>query len=379
MKRKLIYGCILVLGLSALVGCSDDSLAELSSPQTGGDKVEVRLTIAGDYGAPFSDLQSSGSRAGEDYDRDLAAYKPFFIPDRTTLWISIEDMAGEGVEKEPSILKSYVVKNETLYPCVVDEQGALLYESTDPLYLTKGKTYRLRAMGPARKLTDDNRLYVQNGEYVFANDNRYEQTKGTIVTIKPEIQSEPGGVYTVTLNPLIQQTARLKFTIVAAADENGYSPIHTMSVMPIGIEISGLQEHYSRRLNDDGSFIPASEESEPWNWRWGETYLKTFPGKVYNYMTLHEPVSSSNREIVFQTAILPTDAVANPIIVMFNLRVNGVPTQFEMMLNRKMFLHAYSYHYKGTISIQDGIACMEWQSVMFERHKPLPVITAPKK
>jgi len=373
MKRKHTYRCLLAWGLAGLVGCG--GLPEKSLPETDGDKVQVKLTVAGEYGAPFSDLQSPLARAGEDYERDLGQYTPAYIPDGTTLWISITEMK-DGVAQGDSFLKSYVVKEMTLYPCVVDDKGELLYESTNPLYLDKGKTYRLRAMGPARKLTDDNRLYVQNGEYVFANDNRYEQTKGTEV----EILEQGDQVYTVELNPLIQQTAQLKFTVEVASDADGYSPIHALEVMPIGVEISGLQEHYCRRVDDEGNFIPAKEESEPWNWQWGTTYLKTYPGKVYNVLTLYEPVSSSEKplKIVFRTAILPTDAVANPIIVMFNLRVNGVPTQFEMMLNRKMFLAAYSYHYKGTIDIQDGIACMEWQSVNFERHKPLPVITNKK-
>lgn len=52
-------------------------------------------------------------------------------------------------------------------------------------------------------------------------------------------------------------------------------------------------------------------------------------------------------ELYIKCPILPTDAYSGAVVVLFNLSVNGIPTQYEMMLNQKVFEAAYTYHYVG--------------------------------
>lgn len=71
----------------------------------------------------------------------------------------------------------------------------------------------------------------------------------------------------------------------------------------------------------------------------------------------------NNKEVVIETAVLPTDATSSSIIVIFNMEVNGIPTQYEMMLNLKILRAAFSYHYKGKLTTTEGITAITWQNV----------------
>lgn len=396
----LIWCIALMLGSCSNEPSSDLTLGNDDDHSNDSDYIAVTLGAPGNYGAPLSDLNSS--RSNENYDDDLEGHSPTTLEEGSTLWIyyaqiEVEKNADGTVKRDGNgdftitnnaetnyKLRSFVVKKSekfddrpVLYSCDVDEEGTVLYLSSHPIYLDRHGVYIFRCMGPARKLTSSNGLYINNGDYVYSTDDRYEKTSYTVVDVEKEIEEvenktaqgfDPTEIV-IDLHPMIYQVAQLKFTLTSEEitvkdkdgnpelNENGeqvvYYPVHSLEVTNSGVVITGLQDHYDKE----------TQGSETWNWTLTDNYIKTYPGDVYTYYTLYTPKTLSDHEVVFETAILPVDAVANPIIVEFYLRINGVPTQLQMMLNRKMFLHAYSYHYKGTIKLTNGITVLEWQEV----------------
>lgn len=329
-----------------LVSC-DDSLHEQGALEEIPEGcVRVNFTLSGSYGGPLSDLSRSNP---------LDNYLPVKIPDGTTLWIAVYKESST----EPQQVKSFVVKGNTLYPCKVDADGNVTDENDVPLYLESG-TYTFRAIGPARELTENKHLYIENGQYVIANDERdrfntdLETTKGTAGVTK-KLDNGVNPVVEVQLNPLINQTAKLKFTIKAGDN------VYKLGVQTTGVEIDGLQDNYSK----------SSDNDNPWNWTLATDTLIAYRGNKNTKLTLTEPVEITNEKVVYETSILPTDAYSTPLIILFSMRVNGVPSQFQMMLSRKFFLTGYSYHYMGTINLKDGIAAMEWMNVGWETDVPI--------
>ena len=308
------------------------------------------------------------------------------LPDGTTLWLFAEDIT-EGELQEEVEPKSYVVRDidgmyddegrllQQLLPCTVDDEGNLLSETSVPLYLTFGHTYRFRAVSPARKFvegaTDEEgesvyAFYVDNKEYVIATDDRYEETAATEITINADAADEgSAGVEVVEMNPLINQTAQLEFTIVPE-ENNPY--IHSISVLPQGIEISGVQDLYSA----------SSDNSVLWNWSTGEP-LHAYTGDNNTSFLIRKDTQfedafieeRENGSLYIKCPILPTNAFSTSIIVVFNLQINGSPTQYEMMLNQKIYQAAYTYHYKGTIRMEDGVSVITWQYVNWSDDVPI--------
>ncbi len=331
----------------------------------------VELVLPGMIGGHVRENSKPESRMGNapggNVDSETLADKtPVNLPDGTTLWIKAQEV-GSG--KTHEVMNSYVVRDITgtgegkqqLYPCKADANGNVIEETSVPMFLKIGKTYKFYAVSPARAFVEDteNALYVNNKEYVVSSDIRYLQTKPAEVLI-----SEEGGpVQIVQMNPLINQTAQLEFTIYA---EDNDPNIYSLDVMPQGIEISGMQNQYSK------------EGTRLWNWSWGDT-LKSFVGQdntkviVRKMNEIDETFIKKNPDgsLYIKCPILPTDAFSSSIIVLFNLEVNGNPTQFEMMLNQKIFRSAYTYHYKGKVKIEDGVTVMTWQYVNWELDVPL--------
>lgn len=336
---------ILFLIAVILISCNDGLHEQEIAEEIPEGCVRVNFTLSGSYGGPFSDISRNNS---------LDKYSPVKIPDGTTLWIAVY----EDYSKEPQRVKSFVVKGNTLYPCKVDANGNVIEENDVPLYLESG-TYTFRAIGPARELTENKHLYIENGQYVISNDERTRFNNGPLVRgtagVTETLDNNENSVVEVQLNPLINQTAKLKFTIKAG--ENVYK----LGVQTTGVEIDGLQDNYSW----------PSDENKPWNWTLATDTLIAFRGNKNTKFTLTEPVELTNQKVVYETTILPTDAYSTPLIILFSMRVNGVPSQFQMMLNRKLFLTGYSYHYMGTVNLKNGIAAMEWMNVGWETDVPI--------
>lgn len=338
---------IATAALMAMWSCGDNE----PQPQPADGKVEVGFTLKGQYGAPLSTLTAGG--------QELNGFLPQPIANGTTLWISVTktaDADGNAVVDATPVLKSYRVGGEMLYPCGVDDDGNVTTTTSTPLYLDYG-TYSIKALGPARKLIDNQSLNIDNGQTVIANDERYSQTaciKGLKITPTSE------KVQRVALNPLINQTARLKFTLYCDAND---PYIHHLKMMAEGVEIDGLQNHYSK----------GTVGGEAWNWtlcNLADT-LVAYPGRKQTVFTVNTVDDSDANKLVTETSILPTDAWMSPLIVLFNVRVNGNPTQLQVMLNQKMFRAGYSYHYRGKVTIENGIAVTNWQAVSWSADIPI--------
>lgn len=345
-ELNILYTFLFLIAMM-LVSCTDSFHEQDTAEEIPEGCVRVNFTLSGSYGGPLSDLSRSNP---------LDNYSPVKIPDGTTLWIAVY----KENSTDPQQVKSFVVKGNTLYPCKVDDDGNVTDENDVPLYLESG-TYTFRAIGPARKLTDDKRLYIENGQYVIANDERNRFNKGLLPTTRGTkgvvaiLDNTVNPVVEVLLNPLINQTAKLKFTIKAGDN------VYKLGVQTTGVEIDGLQDNYSI----------SNDVKSPWNWTLGTDTLIAYRGNKNTKLTLTEPVEITNEKVVYETSILPTDAYSTPLIILFSMRVNGVPSQFQMMLSRKLFLTGYSYHYMGTINLKDGIAAMEWMNVGWETNVPI--------
>lgn len=358
-----------------LTGCSkgveESDNGTLPPPNT----AEVCIEVPGLLTASPSETGKSATRADGEFipDSETLVGKPLLpLEEGATLWLlidgtkDVETNPGEGTAYHT--LKSYVVRGrdagQYLYPCTVDENGNVINESGTQLFIPFG-SYTFRALSPARAFRDEQgnaildpndvdvyRQLVSNGDYMISNDERYTQTAGKAIDIKPSDQK----VQLVKLNPLINQTAQLKFTI---STEKSIE----LEVLPAGVEISGLQSVYGREDKDGNIRL--------WNWSPNiQDTLIAYPGRKDAQITLHmgNPQISypDSHTVVIEAAILPTDATSSPLFIVLNMAVNDTPTQYQMTLNQKIFRSAYSYHYKGTISINDGITVLTWQNVSWD-------------
>lgn len=374
--------CYCILWVILLMGCSSvGENDELTVPE---GKVEIRPELGGNLGIFPEDGRVYFSRGEGDATQDIFKGKtPQPLADGSTLWLYVKQESGQGSDTEPEeYIKSYVVhdlgnaggsreKRQALYPCKIeyDDEGNIknVEETNVPLYLTAGQTYTFRAMSPAKKLikTNDgqNAVNVKNKEYLMANDDRYASTDFTRIEIKKESHVEY-----VRLKPLAHQTAQLEFTICKAEEDRD---IFSLDVLPQGVEVSGVQSYYRIENEENG-----------WNWCWTKeppVYLQAKLGDSDERFTIRRSsryedsfiANVSATELYIKCPILPTDAYSGSIIVLFNLSVNGVPTQYEMVLNQKIFKSAYTYHYEGKLKMEDGITTITWQYVSWNEELPI--------
>lgn len=372
MKIKFI---ILVSAVYfCMTGCTKEQ-ADAPSYEVPEGMRAVEFVLSGMIGSPLKENSGAESRMGNapggDIDSGtLDGKDEINLPDGATLWIKAKE-----IDKDESheVINSYVVRNisgtetgqQMLYPCTVDEDGNVVEETSIPMFLKIGSTYEFYAVSPARAFVKgtDNALYVNNKEYVVSSDKRYSQTEPKKVLIE---DNGEGTVQIVKMNTLINQTAQLEFTIYA---EDNDPNIYSLDVLPQGVEISGIQRLYDINMNVN---------AEPWNWSWNDT-LKVMIGqndekvivRKMNNVDNNFIVKNSDGSLYVKCPILPTDAFSSSIIVLFNLEVNGNPTQFEFMLNQKIFRSAYTYHYKGKLSIENGVTVMTWQYVSWDIDAPL--------
>lgn len=253
------------------------------------------------------------------------------LPEGTTLRL----IAKKGDKSET---KDYVVRtpdggSQSLYPCTIDNNtGEIIGESKEPLYLSEG-TYTFSAISPAHKF--NNGITIDNGESVIANNSHWTETAPTQITISRNDASK-----VIPLNPLMQLTARMTFTLKGNI-ENGVS---SLSVMQDGIEIDRVREN-PVHLDNVGDSIKA-EIVDNYN----RIYIKD------KDITIQED-NSLRGEI----CLLPIDNRPTPMTVILNLMVNGVPTQFTYSIVNKVFYAGYSYDYIVNVKIKDNISVANWQ------------------
>lgn len=372
MKIKVI---ILVTAVYfCMTGCTKEQ-ADVPAYEVPEGMRAVEFVLSGMIGSPLKENSGAESRMGNapggDVDSGtLDGKDEINLPDGATLWIKAKEI---DQDKSHEVINSYVVRNisgtetgqQMLYPCTVDKDGNVTEETSVPMFLKIGSTYEFYAVSPARAFVEgtDNALYVNNKEYVISSDKRYSQTEPKEVLIE---DNGEGTVQIVKMNTLINQTAQLEFTIYA---EDNDPNIYSLDVLPQGVEISGIQRLYDINMNAN---------AEPWNWSWNDT-LKVMIGQNDEKVIVRKLNETDNSFIMknpdgslyVKCPILPTDAFSSSIIVLFNLEVNGNPTQFEFMLNQKIFRSAYTYHYKGKLSIENGVTVMTWQYVSWDIDAPI--------
>jgi hypothetical protein len=137
----------------------------------------------------------------------------------------------------------------------------------------------------------------------------------------------------------MQVTSRMKFMI------KGTDKITSLAIMQAGVEIDGIQEN----PNGVNYTVGANMESKL--------------GNKYNRIYVSAQSFATTPEGVLQgeTGILPTDCRSTPVVVIMNVLVNDVPTQFSYSIVGKQFLPGYSYNYTVTLDIKDGITVANWQ------------------
>lgn len=325
--------CCMLLGWTA---CDNDAAAD---KVPGEGLVQIQPVLSGSLVADGFAAGTRASLSGED------GYKIVPLPEGTTLWIIAEttDEVGKSIYTKTSYVVKEVGEGVTsLYPCEVDTVGKVVSVDGTPMFISEG-TYKFWAISPARELKDGNTLSVKNGEELLATDDRYEETKPTTIKVSGNWSNDESRIEVIKLNPLFNQTAQLKFTITSEAKW-----IHSLELLAAGVEYSGLQE----------------ETVDNWSLT---NHLNTDYGMKNGTYRETECVTGVNSDgthyLEVTTPVLPVNAVATPVVVSFNVLINGVPSPFSIMLTEKNFQAGYSYHYKGSVKLQDGVAVIVWQFV----------------
>lgn len=360
MIRTWLYG-IAWTTLYLCSACTDSAMENV--PPCSGDSVRIELLQP----AYYDEIQGFDTRSGsEDFPRDLNPIPDLIdLPEGSTVWLSYEELLPDG-QYTPAVVKAYVVRRTTagyttLYPCtskdstdlsgtkwkVVDDKDA----SDKPLYLKNG-TYRFKTLSPALPLLEENLcILIDNGMYFYATDERYNQTcsENTQVTVNQT------GVEYLHIKPMLHQTARFHFTIQKG--EN----VSTLEMLNAGIEISGIQLPYKNGRIYNWSSCDIADT----------LVMRRGDKRAWVRIEGKECTTLPDGTIQAHTGVLPTNAQSNSIAIVLNMAVNGVPTQYETLLNMMILKHAYSYNLKMTISLQDGIVVTTWQNQSWTEELPL--------
>lgn len=335
MKRYLIY---IICLITLIVSCQEkQDVAIVPDGMT-----EVRFTVPQSYYA--------GDVAQTKADLDLSEGRIKTLPIGSTLWLSYKELK-DGIYGDTEI-KPYIVKNSGeyigLYPCETVEKNinGVAYIAIDttcigsPLYLPSGSTYHFKGMYPALDLRkEDYKCKVANGTWVCSNDKRYTQTASADINIEESATK----VTYVDLKPLINQTARLHFEI--SKGEN----IHTIEMMNSGIEIAGVQN---------------KDKVEYLDWLDETSYLNVKPIKKDDgeHWYKLQKFSVMNDKIIGDAYLLPLDVSRTYIIILINIAVNGIPTQYVTTLNGIIFEHGRSYNLNMEVTAEGNLNIINWQN-----------------
>lgn len=274
------------------------------------------------------------------------------LPEGTTLYLMIEVKEnGEWVQdKDNYPLKSYVVGGgQSLFPCVVDEDGNCIEQSGSPLMLGEG-SYRFHAVSPARLIQDmtinghdyEDVMPIKNGDYVIASDPNWEETAPTEANVHITTNND---VMPVKLNPLINQTAEMVFNISKGRN------VTKLEVLPEGVELTGIQ--------DDDSGVA-------FHWSIGGAELPMKVGDKYHGVKVKD-WEETPQGLRGKVSILPTDATTNAIFLLFNIAVDDVPTQYMATLNQQYYRSSHRYTYNFVVDVADGVTVAAWDNITIRR------------
>ncbi len=358
-----------IIALPMLCSCESPDIPHHDVPE---GMVEIRPVLPGMYSAIPRTAPAEGSAPHKAYpsdtdtQTDLLDNKLLRLPKGSTIWLIAEHIEGDVITYEK---RSYVVYNDEdneqmsyLIPCTVDDNGEPVNMDGSPLYLKDGLTYNFYAISPARKLDEEllaeGKLgfTVTNGMQFYANDDRYDCTKMKPIEVHAD-NSE--SVQVVTLNPMINQTAVLKFQVRKGKG------VYDLNIQPSGIQISGLQNDSITAKRPKGIMWHMSQGTD-------DQPIDLLHGDKLGMLNSYDYTIDSKERVNISVPILPMYCISKPVIVVFRLKINGVPTSYEVMLNEKDFKAGYSYGYRGEVSITDGVTVITWQYVSWEEDLIFP-------
>lgn len=360
MKRLYL---MLLTAVLLQAACTDltapDELPPAEEPVDSSRLIPIRLALPDYY---TYTVATTSTRAGTDQKLtdSLARKETQTFPDSTTLWILIEEKRNGTWVSTSSLNMAYTIltvvddqgqKSSDLVPCTVDSAGNVINTQSSLLYL-KPNNYRIRALSPALKLTNNisakgdttfNVVRVSNGMTLLANYDDCSYTAPLVLDKETDFNSDSTtAVKTVPLKPLVHQTALLHFSV--RPDSTSLKNIYSIQAMDVGCEISGLQA--------EGDF----------NWTASEPswilYLnqKTTALKIY----ADQFVQENDTCITCEAEILPSSMESTTINIGFNLRINGVPTQYTTSISNRKFLLGFKYAYDIRITQSGNINIAPW-------------------
>lgn len=288
------------------------------------------------------------------------------LPAGTTLWVSyqkaldtapatpdVQNPAHWETEKHLQAFRVLVSDKENVNALApvrsrVVTEGGVDYEEVEgsgeddaPLSFSPGK-YLFRAVWPANRIRkSDLSMQVKNGMQVYSNDLRYTQTLGKVQEIVAG-----NGVQNVVLNPMINQTARIKISVRPQAGQN-----LDLKMLSQGIEVSGLQ-------------TPEKEESDL-AYKWSsssvaDTLVMKFSDK--HARTFIREFTTEGDRITGSACFLPTNAMSTMVLILVNVAVNGIPTQYTVPIYRTIFNHAHSYNLDLEVGLNGQIRVLAWST-----------------
>jgi len=378
MKIFNKYSLLLVSALllpCMLSSCDSGNMPDLQDDTVPEGMVEIQPVLPGMFSSiprKANDNQTPATRAydsNETTDGYLTDNKLLRLPEGATVWLIVK---SEGQATATLMKKSYMVYNPEddpnmsyLLPCTVNDEGEMLTTEGAPLYLKEDQTYEFFAISPARKLNETDfangkvGFQVKNGEYFYANDCRYSNTEPNKVTVQGNNKE---GVQVVKLKPMINQTAELRFQIKKGEG------VHDLDIQPTGIQISGLQNDSPDATDSEGNPNPyGNPDGLFWHMSLtGDEPIGLQHGDKAGIFNCYTFEKDTQGRINIRVPVLPMWSISKPVIVIFRLKINGVPTTYEMMLNEKDFKAGYSYGYRGEVSISEGISVITWQFISWE-------------
>ncbi len=344
-----------------LAGCQSNKLEQ---PMTEAHFV-LAPTVYGAFDAPATravDLTKTGTVGHPDYYHNGFLGEPdkTLLPIGSTVWLTYRKAKVANPDTEnpehwgPIDLQAYVVQNaagyNALYPIKshsIFEDGITYLEVNDPpiytqpLYLPDGK-YQFRMVHPANRIVRDNlKMQVDNGMYVYSNDERYEQTQSKVI----EIKNNDLGIQNIVLNPIIAQTVRFKVTVRPGKN------VSKLEMMSQGIEVSGLQ---NPELEPDGRLM----------YKWSSMdikdtlVMKKADKRARTY--IREFTDNGDGSLTGAVGALPTNSMSTMTVILINAAVNGVPTQYAIALSQMKFFHGHSYNLDLQLDLDGNIHVMNW-------------------
>lgn len=368
MNRILFFSAATFALALLTIGCDKASVQPHPGSRT---QIFIDPGVYGSFTDPATkavDLSQTGNTSYSYYKYNSFTGEPTrtALPIGSTVWLTYRKgvYSGTGSTEDPANfswgttdLQAYVVRQaggfNALYPITSTEvtEGGVTYLDiadpivpTDPLYLEDGY-YQFRMVSPANRIKKDNlAMQMDNGMYVYSNDERYTQTASKVV----RIQSNDAAVQNIILNPIIAQMARFKVTIRPGAH------VATMEILPQGVEISGLQS-------------PETDGEGKLEFKWSSMDLRDTlvmkRGDKHARVSIREFTTDPVTGVIAgDIGVLPTNAYSTVGYVLINLAVNGIPTQYVLSLKGMKFFHGHSYDLDLEVDLNGAIRVLNWSN-----------------